>query len=198
MKPIILASSSPYRRNLLEKTGLKFECRSPHLDEAALTRDLLREASAPEKIAEKLSLLKAQTIYDQSADKEILVIGGDQLVSFDGHIIGKPHNFENAFQQLSQFNGKTHTLITAITLIDRFKTLNHVHTTQLQMKNLSPDEIRRYLEDEKPYDCAGSYKIESKGITLFSHIDCDDFSAIQGIPMIWLTNQLKERGYEFF
>lgn len=198
MKRIILASSSAYRKELLNKTGLDFECLSPNVDESGLTRQLLKTGATPEHVAAQLSRAKALAVRSTQSDMDALIISGDQFVSFQGKIIGKPHQHTTALQQLQELNGQLHTLITCVTLMEADKTTDYTHTTRLQMKNLTLAEIQGYLESEKPYDCAGSYKIESKGIALFSHIDCDDFTAIQGIPMIWLTNQLKERGYEFF
>lgn len=198
MKPIVLASSSQYRKELLSKTGLRFECQSPGLDEADITARLLQNGASPEQIASELSVAKAQAVFDTLRSEDPLIISGDQLVSFQGKILGKPGHHDAAINQLSELNGHEHTLITCITLKDTTGVMNYTHTTHLLMKNLSAGEIQRYVEIEKPYDCAGSYKIESKGIALFAQIDCDDFTAIQGIPMIWLTRQLKARGYEFF
>ena len=112
--------------------------------------------------------------------------------------MGKPHTFEKARKQLQQLQGQTHQLITAVTLLseDFERHLNHI--TYLTMRNLSDLEIDNYLKKDEPYDCAGSYKIEKHGIILFSEIKTDDFSAIQGLPLIWISNQLKELGYEFF
>lgn len=195
---IILASSSIYRQELLSKTGLSFTCHSPHIDEEGLTQTLLQQEVSPLKVAEGLSKAKAEKIFSQFNSSEVLIIAGDQLLSFQGKILNKPLTHEVATEQLNLLNGKEHDLITAVTLMTAHNVWHLNHVTRLKMKNLSSEEIQNYLLGDLPYDCAGSYRIEKQGIILFERIDCDDFSAIQGIPMIWLSNRLKEIGYEFF
>ncbi|AGH95201.1 Maf family protein [Pseudobdellovibrio exovorus] len=200
---IILASSSIYRQELLGKTGLTFTCHPPHVDEESLTQTLLSQGASPLFVAEGLSKAKAQKVFSQipslpMTSSESLIIAGDQLLDFQGKILNKPMTHEVALQQLSLLNGKEHNLITAITLMAAHQVWHLNHVTRLKMKQLSADELQNYLLSDLPYDCAGSYRIEKQGIILFERIDCDDFSAIQGIPMIWLSNRLKEIGYEFF
>lgn len=193
---IILASSSPYRKELLNKLGIPFTCQKPHVNEDSLTAELLSQNATAEQVAEALSRAKAAQVAAEAPSA--LIIAGDQLLSFEGRIFNKPLTHETATNQLSQLNGKEHLLITAITLLTPKKSWHLNHITRLKMKTLSQQEIQDYLKQDQPYDCAGSYKIESHGLILFERIDCDDFSAIQGIPMIWLSNRLKEAGYEFF
>lgn len=194
---IILASTSSYRKNLLSKLGLEFKCINPNLDEEELKLQLIKQGRSPIEVAETLSLEKALSIFNHHIDNSV-IISGDQLVNYENHILGKPHTYENAVLQLNLLNGKTHQLITAVTLKTSKKTLNFQHITQLRMKHLTLDEINNYVKKDNPLDCSGSYKIEQSGIVLFESINCDDFTAIQGIPMIWLSNRLKEIGYEFF
>lgn len=198
--PIILASGSVYRQELLKKTGLNFTAEIPAVDETGLTATLLARQASPAEVAGALSLEKARAVAERRAGDAppVLIIAGDQLVSFDGCILGKPLSPESAVRQLELLSGRRHELITAITLQSPGQTVQYNHITRLTMRPLSTAEIAGYVRADSPLDCAGSYKIESRGITLFEHIECDDFTAIQGIPMIWLSNRLKERGYEFF
>lgn len=193
---LILASSSIYRRNLLAKLGVEFTTMATPIDEEQIKNTLLNQKQSALTIAETLSLKKAETVFAQHP--QALIIAGDQLVHFQGQILGKPHTFERALQQLSLLNNATHELITSITLMSASQTIKYNHITELKMKNLSQNELSHYLQKDTPYDCAGSYKIEESGIVLFKSINCDDFTAIQGIPMIWLSQQLKEMNYEFF
>ncbi len=197
MKELILASTSIYRAQLIEKLGISFKAIKPNFDEDTAKKEALQKKLKPIEVAEALSRGKALSLLSM-LDFSTVIIAGDQLVHFEGEIIGKSHNFENAFNQLQKMRGKTHELITAITLISKHETRHFNHVTLLKMKNLSDIEIKEYLQIDQPYDCAGSYKIEKLGLTLFSDIQCSDFSAIQGVPLIWLSNQLKEMGYEFF
>lgn len=198
-KKIILASTSIYRKQLLEKTGLIFTIEKPSYDEEKAKLTAQTENRTALQIAEILSKGKAKSLWNKADNQNnLLIIAGDQLVHFKGQILGKSKNFETAFAQLQRLNNQTHELITALTLVCSEKVLHLNHITTLKMKNLTVSEIENYLKRDQPYDCAGSYKIEESGITLFEKIDCSDFTAVQGIPMIWMTNQLKELGYEFF
>lgn len=195
---LILASTSPYRKQLLAKLGLDFKCVKPELDEEELKDSLLKQNHSPLQIAESLSKAKCKAVYKQLNDPQLVIIAGDQLVSFDNSILGKPHTADGAVSQLKQLNGQKHQLITAVSIFLNGKVLHKNHITHMHMKNLSNNEIKNYVSIDKPLDCAGSYKIEEHGITLFESIDCDDFTAIQGLPIMWLSNCLKENGYEFF
>lgn len=193
---LILASSSPYRRELLQKLGLAFDSISPDLDEKRITSEM--QGSSPSEIAEALSIEKAKTVYEIVNNPEALVVAGDQLVSLNGEIFGKPGSSQMAFEQLLRLRGQTHELITALTCLSHARIETRIEVTRLQMRQLSDSELSDYLLKDQPFDCAGSYKIENSGIALFDSIETSDFSAIQGIPMIWLTSCLKEYGYELF
>lgn len=194
MKPLILASTSPYRAELLHKLGLPFECVKPDFDENAKKNDLLKKQATPLQIAEALSRGKAKSILRDDA----VIVAGDQLVDFNSEILGKSYDFEKAKLQLQKMRGKKHRLITAVTIKTSAGEQHLNHLTTLMMRNLSDIEIENYLNKDEPYDCAGSYKIEKSGLLLFSQIETDDFSAIQGLPLIWIAERLKELGYEFF
>lgn len=196
---LILASQSPYRRQLIEKIGIQFTCQLPTISEEELKAHLISQQLPPAALATELSRQKGLSVFNQlPSQQNQIVLAGDQLVQFQNEIIGKPNTFEKAFEQLKKMNNKTHQLITAVTLITEKKIIPHTHITELKMRHLSDQEITHYLKKDFPYDCAGSYKIENSGITLFETINCSDFTAIQGLPMLWLCNQLKELGYEFF
>lgn len=193
---LILASTSKYRAELLARLGIPFTMVKPEVDEEKIKNQLLSKHVPPREIAEILSKEKGQFAY--KLYPKATIISGDQLVEFKGKILGKPHTKENAIQQLTEMQGHTHELITSTTLIINSHTFQYNNHTLMQMKNLTSDEIRRYVELDQPLDCAGSIKIEQHGIALFERIQCDDFSAIQGLPLIWISNTLKRNGYELF
>jgi septum formation protein len=187
MNEIVLASASKYRKELLSRLGLAFVSQAPALDEEKHKDPAL----APRALAEKLAFLKAQSL----AHPQKTVIGGDQLVAFEGRILGKPHSAEKARAQLQALQGKTHELITAVCVVAGEQVLPFTNVTRLTMKMLSPEQITRYVELDQPLDCAGSYKIELHGISLFEKIESDDFTAIQGLPLIQLSQVLHNLGY---
>lgn len=193
-KPILLASTSKYRIELLKRTGLSFASSNPFVDEDKFKQSLYSTWASAKEIADTLAKEKAEALKN----KDLLVIAGDQLVHFNNHIYGKPGSFGKAFEQLSHLAGNAHELITSVVIYDGLEITTHTNITKLRMKNLSSSEIKRYLKLDQPFDCAGSYKIESYGITLFKQIETDDFSAIQGLPLIWITNVLQGKGYELF
>ncbi|MFZ3231581.1 MAG: Maf family protein [Pseudobdellovibrio sp.] len=194
MNRLILASTSIYRAELLHKTGLIFEVLKPNFDEDSAKEDLLKNKTSALLLAENLSKGKARSL----AAKNLTVIAGDQLVHFNQQILGKAATFEKAFKQLKNLSGESHQLITSVTIIANQLEFHLNHVTDLVMKKLTDSEIEHYLKKDEPYDCAGSYKIEKSGIILFDEIRTDDFTAIQGLPMIWISKRLKELGYEFF
>jgi septum formation protein len=193
---IILASTSKYRAQLIEKLGLPFECVKPLADEEMIKSLLLAENASPIEVAETLSKQKGTSI--QSLYPNDIIISGDQLVNVHGKIIGKPGTPAKAVDQLLSMNNHPHELITATTLIANGKIHHNNNITKMKMKNLTEAEIRAYVELDNPVDCAGSIKIESYGITLFEKVESSDFSAIQGLPLIWISNIIKGLGYELF
>lgn len=194
---IVLASGSAYRKELLFRLGIPFVCSPPDISEEKIKISLLALGTSPEKIAETISFEKGYQRAKLHSDA--LVISGDQLVAFENQLLGKPGTAEKALSQLALLNGKTHRLITAITLFPPASApVSYTHLSHLKMKSLSARELEHYVSLDNPVDCAGSYKIENHGISLFESIDCDDFTAIQGIPLLWLSNYLKRSGHEFF
>jgi septum formation protein len=191
---LILASTSIYRSDLMKKTGLSFLSKSPLINEDILKSKLLSANKSAIQIAEALSQAKAQSVLEENS----VIISGDQLVLHKNRILGKPGTKLKAIQQLNDLQDDFHELITAVTIRSPDKIFHLNHVTKLFMRKLSATEIENYVDLDMPTDCAGSYKIEEHGLCLFSKIECDDFSAIQGLPMIWISTQLKGFGYELF
>lgn len=186
MKKIVLASQSPYRKQLLQRLGVDFTTTHPLVDEDEVKENI----SNPVELVQELSKLKARSVSKLFHDH--LIIGSDQLVSFESKILGKPLTKENAFEQLRAMSGKTHSLLTSVTLINEKDEYTFLNETKLTMKHLSDSFIQEYIEKDRPLDCAGSYKIERAGISLFDSIDCADFTAITGLPLIELSKYLQE------
>lgn len=191
MKNIVLASQSPYRKQLLARLGVDFVTTHPLFDEDE--SDIKSQIADPEKLVSELAGLKAKSVARLFNDS--LIIGSDQLVSFEGKILGKPHTFDKALEQLQSMRGKSHQLLTAVSLIEAENLISFVNKTTLNMKELSDQFLTEYLERDKPFDCAGSYKIERGGITLFDKIECEDFTAIMGLPLMELTSHLQKLNY---
>ncbi len=188
---LILASTSPYRRGLVERLGIPLRCLAPGVDEGRWKAEA--GPIAPGELAAGLALAKATAVA--ANHPEAAVIGGDQLVSLDGRILGKPGTAGAAAEQLGAMAGRTHELITAIAVIHAGKTYAHANVTTLTLRPLTPEEIARYVEADSPLDSAGSYKLEARGIALFERIESDDHSAIIGVPLIALTSILREIGF---
>lgn len=185
---ILLASSSPYRRQLLEKLGLTFSCESPDIGESALERENVRE------MVERLSLKKAQALVHQHPNK--IIIASDQSASLNDQALGKPGSFEKAFEQLKAQQGQVICFYTGLVVYNPHDQtyLSALDITKVHFRKLSDQQIRNYLLAEQPYDCAGSFKSEGLGITLFSKIENQDPNALIGLPLIELVNLLSQVG----
>lgn len=190
MRPLILASTSPYRKAQLESLLLPFECVPAKINEEK--EKLLLKDLPPEKIAMSLAQLKAVSLKDD----KLVVIGADQLVDFQGQVLGKPGNYDQAFQQLSKMQGRYHLLLTAVCVVAEGKTQLWCSRAKIRMKRLNDQQIKKYLLIDQPYDCAGSYKIEKHGLSIIEDIKTEDFTAIQGLPLIQLSKVLQDLGYE--
>jgi septum formation protein len=188
---LILASTSPYRRALIERLGVPFRCMAPPIDEAALKESM--PGATPRQLAEHLASAKAASVA--AIEPGAVVIGGDQVVSFEGSTLGKPGTAERARAQLRAMAGRPHELITAIHVIHRGQSFAHTDVTTLLFRPLTLEEIDRYVEADRPLDCSGSYKLEARGISLFERIDSADHSAIVGVPLIALTSILRSIGF---
>lgn len=188
---LILASTSPYRKALLERLGLRFECRAPGVDEDAVKAIGL----SPRELAERLAIEKANAVAHRESRPDAAIIGSDQLVAFDGRVLGKPGTIEGAVEQLMLIAGCEHELITAMAVVRGPEIFRHTDIARLRIRLLDQEEITRYVLADQPLDCAGSYKLEARGITLFESIECADHSAITGLPLIALTTILRELGF---
>jgi len=181
---LVLASGSAYRKALLERLGLTFEVFSPEVDERPLAGE------SPADTALRLSLLKAQA----GAPRGELIIGCDQVASSGGKRFGKPGSHENAARQLRELSGKAVDFHTAVTLLNAGKAESRVVPCRVTFRVLDAQRIQRYLEKEKPYDCAGAAKAEGLGIALISRIDTEDPTSLIGLPLIALSEMLARAG----
>lgn len=189
MPNLILASTSPYRREQLAKLGVPFRYVAPGVDE-----DRYKDGSlAPRELAAKLAQEKAAAVGRHEPDAWTL--GGDQVASCQGQILSKPGTVERAIAQLEFLAGKEHELSTSICLWSPTFSVTHTDIAILKMRKLTRAEIGRYIAADNPLDCAGSFKIESRGVLLFESIATADWTAITGVPLIALTTLLRERGF---
>ena len=189
---LILASTSIYRRQLLEKLHIPFQTLKPEVDETPLPD----EGAAD--LVERLSIAKAKKVA-QSID-DGWIIGSDQVATFEGKILGKPHNVDNAVAQLQACQGKTVTFLTGLCLLNA-KTGQYqsmVEPFQVHFKSLNLSQIRRYVDIEQPLDCAGSFKSEGLGISLFDALQGRDPNSLIGLPLISLIELFKNAGVDVF
>ena len=185
---LILASSSPYRRELLERLKIPFEAIAPEVDESA------RSGETPQQLVQRLAIEKARKIAEQRSGA--LVIGSDQVAVYDGHIVGKPHSHDKAVQQLRSASGKTVTLYTGLALVnaDTRRVQCEVIPYRVAFRVLNEAQIESYLRKEQPYSCAGSVKSEGLGIALLEKFDGDDPNTLIGLPLIRLVRMLEHEG----
>lgn len=185
---LILASTSPFRRELLARLGLPFAVRPPEVDE---TRQPGEEAPA---LVARLAEWKAQAIARQ--EPAALVIGSDQAAVLDGEIVGKPGDHEQAAAQLRRASGRTVTFYTGLCLLDSASNQRQVtvEVFQVAFRRLTAEMIEGYLRREQPYQCAGSFKSEGLGIALFERLEGDDPTSLIGLPLIRLTRMLEAAG----
>jgi septum formation protein len=189
MRPLVLASTSPYRRELLGRLGLPFTCEPPRVDEAAFKVPARR----PPQVAVDLARAKAATVAARHPDA--VVIGSDQVATVDDAILDKPGSVEAARAQLQRLQGRTHELVTAVAIAHGGGMVEFVDTTALAMRRLDDAAIARYVAADQPLDCAGSYRIEALGVTLFDRIECSDWTAIVGLPLLRLGAELRALGF---
>jgi septum formation protein len=187
--PLILASTSKYRAQLLAQLNWPFESVSPGVDEEKVKA----QGYSPQELAIELSRMKAKSVYLRFEGS--CVIGSDQVCCIGDTIFDKPGTEEKAIEQLTLMQGKTHQLLTAVTIITPDKETTFLNSTILHMRDLTRNEIQNYVQADLPLDCAGSYKLESQGIKLFERIEMTDHTAIIGLPLIELTNILIDNGF---
>ncbi len=189
---LILGSSSPFRRKLLERLCLDFTCISPDIDESQ------RPGETPEQLVQRLSIEKAEAVAKMA--ENALIISSDQIAIFDGQILGKPHTHERAVEMLSSFSGQTVRFETGLCLYNtetkkhQFKSI----PTLVHFRDLTDATIEAYLKQDKPYYCAGSFQAEGLGVVLFKQLQSDDPSALIGLPLIELTSMLLNEGFDLF
>ncbi|MGB1091265.1 MAG: Maf family protein [Oceanobacter sp.] len=183
---LLLASSSPYRQQQLSQLGIPFEQASPDIDETPLSGETI------DVYVQRLAEEKAKALQSQWAD--YWIIGSDQSCSLDGEIVGKPGNFETAFEQLKRCSGKQIRFHTGVALLHPDGIQSCVEHFDVQFRKLSDEEITSYLRKEEPYDCAGSFKVEGLGIHLFEHLDGRDINSLIGLPLIALLDLMRSAG----
>jgi septum formation protein len=187
--PLILASTSKYRSALFSQLGYDFQSLSPGIDEEKIKS----ENKTAGEIALNLSRLKAEAVF--GLNPQACVIGSDQVCTSRGVILSKPNSKEKAIEQISFLQGNKHELLTAVTVICPLGIETFLNRTILYMRSLSPEEIQYYISQDLPLDCAGSYKLESRGIKLFEKIEMTDHTAIIGLPLMELTSVLLKWGF---
>lgn len=188
--PLVLASTSPFRKALVAKLGLAFSTIAPSVDESP------NPGEPPPQLVMRLALQKAQAVADTLP--EALVIGSDQVACIDKTILGKPGDREHAIEQLKTASGRRVEFYTGLCLLNsatgRQQTSCELFT--VQFRSLRPDQIERYLDAEQPYNCAGSFKSEGLGIALFERLQGDDPNTLIGLPLIRLVDMLSAEGIQ--
>ncbi len=185
---LVLASSSPYRRQLLERLGLPFEVYVPEVDETALPD----EPAA--SLARRLALEKASAVLAKRPDA--LVIGADQVAECRGRMLGKPGNEINAIEQLMWMSNHQVCYYSAVALISPDRQLSEIVTTELKMRRLDRSSVENYVRRDQPFNCAGAMRSESLGIALTEYIRSDDPSALIGLPLIATIKMLATHGVD--
>ncbi len=189
MRPLILASTSRYRRSLLERIAPPFETISPEVSEAPVGGE------SPRERANRLSLAKARAVAERHPNA--VVIGSDQVCAAGQRVLDKPGDETTCRAQLTALSGHTANFYTgcAIVGLESGLTLEHLDTTTVTFRRLTEIEINRYVAREKPFDCAGGFKVEALGITLFDSVESTDPTALIGLPLIWVAHALRQAGY---
>ena len=195
MKPnsprtIVLGSTSPFRKQILEKLNIHFETDKPEIDESA------KQNETPSELVERLAIEKAKAVAERWPDA--IVIGSDQVAVHQHQILGKPHTHANAVKQLTSFSGDKVEFLTGLAVIDTKtnKTLSLVEPFSVHFKDLTSAEIESYLLTEQPYNCAGSFKSEALGVSLFELLVGDDPNTLVGLPLIKLVGLFRELEFE--
>jgi MAF protein len=192
--PLLLASSSAYRKQLLEKLQLPFTCASPDIDES------IRLDESPHSYVQRLAIEKAKALKDDYPNH--IIIGSDQCAVLEANgqqcVLGKPHNVKNAIQQLSQASGQSVTFLTGLCVYNSATQQENslVEPFIVHFRNLTRTQIERYIDQENPLDCAGSFKSEGLGIRLFSALEGRDPNSLIGLPLIALVDLLEQQGIQ--
>lgn len=191
---LVLASTSRYRAELLGRLGLAFDAVAPQVDETPFANE------TPAQLARRLA--EAKTAAVAALHPAAVVIGSDQVAVLDGEAIGKPGTAEAAHRQLRRASGREVAFLTAVTVAGPDSSgggttteRHHLDVTRVLFRPLDDEDIARYVEREQPLDCAGSFKVEGLGITLFERIEATDPTGLIGLPLIWLADALRRQGY---
>ena len=188
MPGLVLASTSPYRRELLSRLRIPFDAARPEVDETPA------DGEAPEALALRLAVAKAAAVA--AAHRDAWVIGSDQVAAFAGRTLGKPGDRANAIAQLRAMSGHEVAFLTAVAVVrSDAEPFVHLDTTRVRFRELDEGEIERYVDAERPFDCAGSFKSEGLGIALFDAIDNADPTALVGLPLIATARLLRRAGF---
>ncbi len=187
---LILASSSRWRRELLDRLQLPYQCHSPAIDETPHPEE------APHALVHRLALSKANAVAAHYPNH--LIIGSDQVAVFEGDILGKPHTVEKACANLGRFSGQRVTFLTGLALLDTRSQRHQVHVEPFEVvfRTLSRQEIEHYVAKEQPLDSAGSFRMEGLGIALFEKLEGRDPNALIGLPLIALCDMLRQAGLD--
>ena len=188
--PLILASTSRYRRELLERLGFPFSAESPGVHEDHLADE------KPESRACRLAAAKAEAVAVRHPDA--VVIGSDQVACAGDTVLDKPHTAVRAREQLARLSGNTARFLTAVSIRCQSAgiRLDHLDIVTVRFRPLCADEIERYVAREQPLDCAGSFKSEALGITLFEAVESRDPTSLVGLPLIWVAKALRQVGFQ--
>ena len=188
-RQLVLASTSTFRRDLLNRLGISFETANPQTDESPLSGE------SPENMALRLSEAKARAVSPLFPDA--LIIGSDQVAILDGRVYGKPGTHDNAVRQLQTMRGKTVNFYTGLCVLDARTGKAQVRgiPTLVTFRDLADQEIENYLRREQPYNCAGAAKSEGLGIAIIARMQGDDPNALIGLPLIALCDLLQEAGF---
>jgi septum formation protein len=189
-RQLVLASGSRYRKELLARLGLPFEIAAPEVDESP------QPGEAPADTALRLSVLKARALQRSHGDS--LIIGSDQVASSGGQRYGKPGSHDNAARQLRELSGRTAIFDTGVSLLDAAngRIQSRLVPCRVTFRTLDEALIQRYLEKERPYDCAGAAKAEGLGIALIARMETDDPTSLIGLPLIALSEMLRNAGLQ--
>lgn len=191
MRTLVLASTSPYRLQLIRRLQLNFHVAAP------LYQERMDQTVAPELLVKHQALHKAKSLAEKYPDA--LIIGSDQVfVDARSRVLGKPGDEETAVQQLMEMQGRKHTFYTGLAVFDASNGQQHVEydTFSVSLRKLTEEQIRKYVQQEKPLDCAGSFKIEGLGIALMEGMDGNDYTSLIGLPLIRLVDMLGELGVD--
>jgi MAF protein len=192
-KTLVLGSSSPYRKELLARLKIPFECHSPNIDENPLDQE------SAITLVKRLTITKAFAVHNdrqQTDHKNTLIITSDQVAVLGNRILGKPHTHQNAVNQLSDFSGKKVSFLTGLCLFNQENQSYQYELSEyhIYFRQLTHQEINNYVTVEQPLDCAGSFKCEGLGVSLFEKMEGDDPNSLIGLPLISLCRLLREQG----